>query len=94
MKIQKTLRGKYQLLWGRLDRVPERYAASICPFRMKDVDRVIDELLVERPAGFGNKHLAEALGVSRSRACRILAIRVLSGELAREGEGVASMSGE
>jgi len=56
-------------------------------FLVKDVDTAVDELLVKRPTGFRNKHLAEALGVSRSRACRILASRVLSGELARKGEG-------
>jgi hypothetical protein len=54
---------------------------------VKDVEKVIEALLLKRPAGFRNKHFAEALGVSQSRACRILAPRVLSGELARTGEG-------
>ncbi len=31
---------------------------------MKDIQHVIDALLAKRPAGFRNKHLAEALGVS------------------------------
>src|SRR5262249_45407003 len=35
--------------------MPEWHAARIYPFRMKDVDRVIDELLMKRPAGFAKK---------------------------------------
>jgi hypothetical protein len=54
---------------------------------MSDVDQVIEELLEKWPAGFRNKHLAAALGVSRPRACQLLASRVLSGELERTGEG-------
>lgn len=54
---------------------------------MKDIEQVIEELLDKWPAGFRNKHLAAALGVSRPRACQLLAPRVLSGELERTGEG-------
>jgi hypothetical protein len=54
---------------------------------VRDVEKVIEALLLNKPAGFRNKHFAEALGVSQSRACRLLAPRVLSGELARTGEG-------
>jgi hypothetical protein len=54
---------------------------------MSDVQQIIDALLAKWPAGFRNKHLAEALGVSRARACQLLAPRVRSGELARKGEG-------
>jgi|GEM_PF-1900220 len=54
---------------------------------MKDIQPVIDALLATRRAGFRNKHLAEALGVSRARASQLLATRVLSGELKRVGEG-------
>jgi hypothetical protein len=50
---------------------------------MRDIEPVIEALLARRPAGFRNKHLAEALGVSQTRACQLLASRVLSGELAR-----------
>ena len=68
-----------------------RSGASACGshrwLRVKDVEKVIEVLLVKRPAGFRNKHFAEAFGVSQSRACRLLAPRVLSGELARTGEG-------
>src|ERR1700716_3258193 len=51
--------------------------------RMRDIEPVIDALLGKRPDGFRNKHLAEALGVSRARASQLLGPRVLSGELAR-----------
>jgi hypothetical protein len=54
---------------------------------MNDIEQVIEELLARWPAGFRNKHLAAALAVSRSRACQLLAPRVLSGELERTGEG-------
>jgi hypothetical protein len=54
---------------------------------MNDIEQVIEELLARWPAGFRNKHLAAALGVSRPRACQLLAPRVLSGELERTGEG-------
>jgi hypothetical protein len=54
---------------------------------MNDIEQVIEELLARWPAGFRNKHLAVALGVSRPRACQLLAPRVLSGELERTGEG-------
>ncbi len=54
---------------------------------MRDVQPIIDALLAKWPAGFRNKHLAEALGVSRARACQLLAPRVRSGELARRGDG-------
>ena len=54
---------------------------------MNDIERVIEELLARWPAGFRNKHLAAALGVSRPRVCQLLAPRVLSGELERTGEG-------
>ena len=50
---------------------------------MRDIEAVIEALLANRPDGFRNKHLAEALGVSPARACQLLARRVLSGELAR-----------
>jgi hypothetical protein len=50
---------------------------------MRDIKSVIEALLAKRPNGFRNKHLAEALGVSPSRACQLLARRILSGELAR-----------
>jgi hypothetical protein len=50
---------------------------------MSDVDQVIEMLLAKWPAGFRNKHLAEALTVSRPRASKVLASRVLSGELVR-----------
>ncbi len=54
---------------------------------MNDIEQVIEELLEKWPAGFRNKHLAAALGVSRPRACQLLAPRVLAGELERTGEG-------
>lgn len=54
---------------------------------MKDIQHVIDALLAARPAGFRNKHLAEALGVSRGRISQLLAPRVLLGELKRTGDG-------
>ncbi len=54
---------------------------------MNDIEQVIEELLEKWPAGFRNKHLAAALGVSRPRACQLLAPRVLLGELERTGEG-------
>jgi hypothetical protein len=54
---------------------------------MNDIEQVIEELLEKCPAGFRNKHLAAALGVSRPRACQLLAPRVLAGELERTGEG-------
>lgn len=54
---------------------------------MADVQQVIAALLAKWPAGFRNKHLAEALGVSRARACQLLAPLVRSGELARRGAG-------
>jgi|SRR5229473_761648 hypothetical protein len=50
---------------------------------MRDIEPVIEALLAQRPTGFRNKHLAEALGVSHTRACQLLASRVLSGELQR-----------
>jgi len=54
-----------------------------------DVDLAIEELLEHRPDGFRNKHLAQVLGVSRSRASQLLTARVLSGELARRKSGRA-----
>ena len=54
-----------------------------------NVDAVIEDLLDQRPDGFRNKHLAYALGVSRSRASQLLAARVLSGELGRRTSGRA-----
>ena len=54
---------------------------------MRDSQPLIDALLARRPSGFRNKHFAEALGVSRSRASHVLARLVLSGELTRLGEG-------
>src|SRR5262249_27875589 len=54
---------------------------------LMNVDIVIDQLLRRRPDGFRNKHLAQALGVSRARASQLLAIRVRSGELARRIHG-------
>ncbi len=39
------------------------------------------------PDGFRNKHMAQALGVSRARVSQLLAPRVLSGELARKRSG-------
>jgi len=54
-----------------------------------NVDLVIEELLEQRRDGFRNKHLAQALGVSRSRASQLLAARVLSGQLARRIHGRA-----
>ena len=53
---------------------------------MRDMQLVIEELLARWPAGFRNKHLAQALGVSRSRASRVLKALLRSGELARVGE--------
>src|SRR5260370_42141550 len=41
----------------------------------------------EWPAGFRNKHLAEALSVSRARASQVLGRRILSGEPARTRKG-------
>jgi hypothetical protein len=54
-----------------------------------NVDIVIEELLEQRPDGFRNQHLAQALGVSRSRASQLLSARILSGELARTMGGRA-----
>ena len=54
-----------------------------------NVEMVIEELLEQRPDGFRNKHLAQALGVSRSRASQLLTSRVLSGQLARRIQGRA-----
>jgi hypothetical protein len=54
---------------------------------MEDVQALIETLLLRRPRGFRNKHFAEAVGLSRSRASRLLARLVLSGELTRLGEG-------
>ena len=53
---------------------------------MGDVEQVIEDLLAKWRGGFRNKHLAEALGVSRARASQLLAMRELSGELSRIGE--------
>ena len=50
---------------------------------MSDIESVIEWLLRELPTGFRNKHVAEALGVSPSRACQLLARRIRSGELSR-----------
>jgi hypothetical protein len=55
----------------------------------KNRQEVIDALLAKWPAGFRNKHLAEALGVSRARASQLLSPRLLSGELARTAAGRA-----
>jgi len=55
--------------------------------RMKDIEEVIDALLARRPDGFRNKHFAAALGVSRSRASRVLARLCISGELRINGDG-------
>ena len=54
---------------------------------MRDTEAFIDALLARWPDGFRNKHLAQALGVSRSRVSQILAPRVLAGELARKRSG-------
>ncbi len=51
--------------------------------RMRNVEAVIEFLLRERPNGFRNKHVAEALGISPARACQLLARRIRSGELSR-----------
>jgi hypothetical protein len=53
---------------------------------MRDMQPVIGVLLARWPDGFRNKHLAQALGISQSRACRLLKQLVLSGELARADE--------
>lgn len=54
---------------------------------MRDLESLIDELFVKWPDGFRNKHMAQALGVSRARVSQLLAPRVLSGELARKRSG-------
>jgi hypothetical protein len=54
---------------------------------VRDIESLIDELFVKWPDGFRNKHMAQALGVSRSRVSQLLAPRVLSGELARKRSG-------
>ena len=54
---------------------------------MRDIEALIDALLGKWPDGFRNKHMAQALGVSRSRISQLLAPRVLSGELARKRSG-------
>src|SRR5260370_27906561 len=51
--------------------------------RMRNVEAVIEFVLRERPNGFRNKHVAEALGISPARACQLLARRIRSGELSR-----------
>src|SRR5216683_1513447 len=51
--------------------------------RMSDIESVIEALLRERPNGFRNKHVAEALGITPTRACQLLARRIRSGELSR-----------
>jgi hypothetical protein len=50
---------------------------------MNEIDGLIDSLLLKRPAGFRNKDLAEALGVSRARASQLISNRVRWGELAK-----------
>src|SRR6266849_5221148 len=84
---QKTVALKVSSPMGSLQTRPPSACGSHRWLGVKDVENVIQALLLKRPAGFRNKHFAEALGVSQSRACRILAPRVLSGELARTGEG-------
>jgi hypothetical protein len=54
---------------------------------VRDIEALIDALLGRWPDGFRNKHMAQALGVSRSRVSQLLAPRVLSGELARKRSG-------
>ena len=54
---------------------------------MRDIKHVFEALFARWPGGFRNKHLAQALGVSRARASQLLASRVLSGELATVDEG-------
>jgi hypothetical protein len=54
---------------------------------MRDIQHVFEALFAKWPGGFRNKHLAQALGVSRARASQLLASRVLSGELATVDEG-------
>ena len=54
---------------------------------MRDIQHVFEALFARWPDGFRNKHLAQALGVSRARASQLLASRVLSGELATVDEG-------
>jgi hypothetical protein len=52
-----------------------------------DIQHVLETLFARWPGGFRNKHLAQALGVSRPRASQLLASRVLSGELTTVDEG-------
>jgi len=54
--------------------------------RIKDIQPIIEALLTTSPRGFRNMHLAQALGVSPSRASRLLARRIKSRELARVGD--------
>src|SRR5215470_6723051 len=43
------------------------------PVRMMDVEPLIETLLLRRPRGFRNKHFADAVGLSRSRASQLTA---------------------
>lgn len=55
--------------------------------RMKDIRSAVERELVVRKGRFSNKHIAEALGISRQTAAIHLKRLVTSGELVRQGNG-------
>ncbi len=66
---------------------PARLSHLLAEMRIKEIHPILEALLATSPRGFRNKHLAQALGVSPSRASQLLAPRIVSRELARAGEG-------
>ncbi len=68
-------------------RPPARLSHLLAEMRIKEIHPILEALLATSPRGFRNKHLAQALGVSPSRASQLLAPRIVSRELARAGEG-------